>query len=152
MSPVGAKPQPAHLHVMAGTARPEHGESAPSEVVGLPVEPPVHLGSDGRRFWTWGRAQLTVLRLCDDGVRVDLERMAELYERKCLATAAMPESGFYICARSKNPKRHPASVEAMQAGKELRLMMEACGLSVIGRTRMAREGVAEDDPLAEFGL
>lgn len=82
---------------------------------------------------------------------VSLEETADHYGRWRNAKAAVPLGGFFVCEKTGNPKRHPAAVEALQAAKELRLMMEANGLNMVGWSRFSREGRGNDEDDEFFG-
>lgn len=133
----GRKPSPRHLHVLRGTDREDAGtgDAATGPTGDLPG-PPEHLGPDARAFWLDVRRELLALGLGTSCDVWDLEAAATLYGRARRAEEACPPGGFFICAKTGNPKRHPAAVEALQARKELRILLEAMGLSTPGRVRV----------------
>lgn len=137
MPPRGRKPTPNALHLVTATQRADrHGETGTEVEVtsGLP-EAPAHLCEVARDFWVAVTAELTVLGLgfaCD---RWDVEHVALLYSRARRAEALMPDGGFYVDAKDA-PRRHPAALEALQCRKELRVALEALGISASGRARL----------------
>ncbi len=147
----GRKPSPARLHIVRGTARADraHGDAAPEaetrgQPIGLLPDPPEHLGEHARAFWLALRAELESLGLGTSADQWDVEAAALLYQRARHAEERIPAGGFFTCKKTGDPKRHPAAVEALQARKELRLILEAIGVSTPGRVRVL--GSAKREP------
>lgn len=132
--PRGQKPKPAHLHVVKGTDRPDRQVLEEAKPEGELGSAPEYLGELGRWFWEWARENLEAMGLGTDADRLDLEGMAVLYSRARKAEAVIEKDGAFFVDDGK-PKRHPAAIEASQCRKELRLGMEAIGLSFTGRAR-----------------
>jgi P27 family predicted phage terminase small subunit len=102
--------------------------------VSLP-DPPSHLDQVARKFWRGVTAELASLGLGFRCERWDVEHVSLLYTRARQAEALMPAGGFYTDEKGA-PRRHPAAIEALACRKELRVALEAMGISASGRARL----------------
>jgi P27 family predicted phage terminase small subunit len=157
MPPRGRKPKSMGVHILHGTRRTGSlsgytGRRRSIDADSAPPEPPAHLDELARGFWQGVTAELQTLGLgflCD---RWDIEHAAQLYARARHAEELIPPGGFYL-TENNEPRRHPAALEALQCRKELRIALEALGISAPGRARLlgnVRPPADSSDPSEEY--
>lgn len=140
----GRKPKPKHLKVMDGTDRADRQKGEVPNPGHELKDVPEHLDEYGRWFWIMARESYKSMGI-PSADYVSLEKMAVLYSRWRNAEELAPTGGFYICAKTENPKRHPAATESIQCEKELRMLMTANSLNMEGWNRNPVEGDDADD-------
>ena len=140
----GRKPKARALHEIDGTKR-AHRHKGEQLDPGTPIgSTPGHLDGYGSWFWDWAIDQWRRIKV-PPGSLVELEGMADLYSRWRNAKAIAPVGGVFICEKTGNPKRHPASIEAIQCYDKLRIMLAANSLSMEGWIRNAKVDTSDDD-------
>lgn len=143
--PAGRKPEPQHLRVIKGEARPSRTRPAPKADAGIP-RPPAGMSAQAAAEWKRVVPLLTKrgnLTLLD---RAALWAYCEAWSRALTATKAFNAGSPVVKSQNdRGGKKNPAAQIARDAATELRIWCDEFGMTPSSRGRMAAPPEEEDE-------